>query len=145
MTNRKNLYGYRIENGALAVVPREAEIVERIHTLYLAGASYQTISDTLNGEGISYSAETPLWNRHKVKRLLENPRYTGTDGYPAILDENTFRAVQEQIRSKTAGYTSKEKRPALKLVQYLRCPHHPQEGHAVPQMRGVRRPGHDSR
>ena len=37
MTNRKNLYGYRIENGALAVVPQEAEIVERVHTLYLSG------------------------------------------------------------------------------------------------------------
>lgn len=121
MTNRKNLYGYRIENGTLTVVSREAEIVERIHTLYLAGASYQTVSDTLNGEGIPYSAEAPLWNRHKVKRLLENPRYTGADGYPAILDEGTFHAVQEQIRSKTAGYTSKEKRPVLKLAQYLRC------------------------
>ena len=122
MTNRKNLYGYRIENGALVVVPQEAEIVERIHTLYLSGASYQTIAEDLNGDGIPYSAEVPQWNKHKVKRLLENPRYTGMDGYPAILDKTAFRAVQEQIRSKTAGYTFKAKRPALGLVQYLRCP-----------------------
>ena len=81
MTNRKNLYGYRIENGALAVV------------------------EALNGDGVPYSAEAPEWNKHKVKRLLENPRYTGADGYPAILDEDTFQAVQEQIRSKTVGYT----------------------------------------
>ena len=122
MTNRKNLYGYRIENGALAVVPQEAEIAERVHTLYLSGASYQAIAEALNGDGVPYSAEAPEWNKHKVKRLLENPRYTGADGYPAILDEDTFQAVQEQIRSKTEGYTFKEKRPALELVQYLRCP-----------------------
>jgi hypothetical protein len=121
MTNRKNLYGYHIENGTLAVVPREAEVVERVHTLYLSGASYQAIAEALNGDGVPYSAEAPDWNKHKVKRLLENPRYTGADGYPAILTESVFQTVQEQIRSKTAGYTFKEKRPALGLVQYLRC------------------------
>lgn len=66
MTNRKNLYGYRIENGALAVVPQEAEIVERVHTLYLSGASYQAIAEALNGDGVPYSAEAPEWNKHKV-------------------------------------------------------------------------------
>lgn len=96
--------------------------MERVHTLYLSGASYQAIAEALNGDGVPYSAEAPEWNKHKVKRLLENPRYTGADGYPAILDEDTFQAVQEQIRSKTEGYTFKEKRPALELAQYLRCP-----------------------
>lgn len=122
MTNRKNLYGYHIQNGELAVLPDEAVVVGRIATLYIAGASYQTVADTLNDEGIPYSPEAPVWNRHKVKRLLENPRYTGTDGYPPILDRSAFRAVQEQIRSKTEGYTFKEKRPALHLKEYLRCP-----------------------
>lgn len=121
MSNRKNLYGYRIENGALVVAPQEAEIVERVVTLYLSGASYQAIAEALNGDGVPYSAEAPVWNKHKVKRLLENPRYTGADGYPPILEEAAFQAVQEQIRAKTAGYTFKEKRPALGLVQYLRC------------------------
>lgn len=121
MTNRKNLYGYRIENGTLTVVPQEAEVVERAAKLYSAGTSYQAIAEVLNGDGVPYSTEAPEWNKHKVKRLLENPRYTGADGYPAILDENIFQAVQEQIRAKTAGYTFREKRPALGLVQYLRC------------------------
>ena len=122
MTNRKNLYGYRIENGVLAVCPDEEPVVERVATLYLAGASYQAIADTLNKEGIPFSQEAPLWNKYKVKRLLENPRYTGSDGYPPILDEATFRAVQEQICSKTAGYTVKEKRPVLQFKDCLRCP-----------------------
>ena len=41
---------------------------------------------------------------HKVKRLLENPRYTGQKGYPAIIDAETFQAVQRMIQGKTAGY-----------------------------------------
>ncbi len=121
MINRKNLYGYRIENGELTIVPQEAATVERIATLYIAGASYQTIADSLNKSGTSFSQEAPLWNKHKVKRVLENPRYTGLDSYPPILDEVTFQAVQAKIKAKTDGYTFKEKRPALRLKDYLRC------------------------
>lgn len=121
MTNRKILYGYQIQRGELTVVPQEAETVRRITTLYLAGASYQKISASLNGDGIPFSSETPLWNKHKVKRLLENPRYTGAGGYPPILDSTIFRAVQEKIREKTEGCVRREKRPALALREYLRC------------------------
>ena len=121
MTNRKNLYGYRIENGEMTVVPDEKAVVERVARLYLTGASYQVIADSLNKAGTPFSPQAPLWNRHKVKRLLENPRYTGAKGYPVILDENTFHAVQAKIRAKTEGYTYKEKRPAIKLKDHLRC------------------------
>ena len=121
MINRKNLYGYRIENGELTIVPQEATTVERIATLYIAGASFQTIADSLNKSGTSFSQEAPLWNKHKVKRVLENPRYIGMDDYPPILDEVTFQAVQAKIKAKTEGYTFKEKRPVLRLREYLQC------------------------
>lgn len=122
MTNRKNLYGYCIENGELIIVPQEAQTVKRIATLYIAGASYQAIADSLNKSGTPFSQQAPLWNKHKVKRALENPRYIGMDGYPPILDETDFQVVQAKIKSKTEGYTFKEKRPVLMLKDYLRCP-----------------------
>lgn len=122
MTYRKNLYGYRIVSGEITVVPDERAVVERVAGLYLAGASYQVIADSLNKAGTPFSSEAPRWNKHKVKRLLENPRYTGTNGYPAILDEDTFHAVQAKIRTKTEGYSFKEKRLTLKLKDCLRCP-----------------------
>ena len=121
MTNRKILYGYQIQRGELAIVPQEAETVQRITTLYLAGASYQKIGASLNADGIPFSSEATLWNKHKVKGLLENPRYTGADGYPPILDRDTFRAVQEKIKEKTEGCVKREKRPALALKEYLQC------------------------
>ena len=55
MINRKILYGYRIRNGILEIVPEEQQTVNRIFTLYNAGASYQGISDALNQGNIPYS------------------------------------------------------------------------------------------
>ncbi len=121
MTNRKILYGYQIQYGELAVIPQEAVVVRRIATLYLNGLSYQKISDILNHDTVPFSAEAPLWNKHKVKRLLENPRYTGTDGYPAVMDRDDFNTIQSIIREKTSNYTKAEDRPAQRLKEYLRC------------------------
>lgn len=121
MSNRKILYGYQIQYGELAIIPQEAEIVQRIATLYLNGVSYQKISDALNHDAIPFSTEAPLWNKHKVKRLLENPRYTGEDGYPAILVQNEFDSVQSLIHEKTSNYTKAEARPAQHLKKYLLC------------------------
>lgn len=135
MTNRKNLYGYHIQNGELTVLSEEAAVVEQIATLYIAGGSYQGIADSLNQRNIPFSAEAPLWNKHKVKRVLENSRYIGVNGYPPILNKAMFQTVQAKIRAKTEGYTFKEKRPALLLKNLLRCPC----GGAVHRLAGANR------
>lgn len=66
MINRKILYGYRIRNGILEIVPEEQQTVNRIFTLYNAGVSYQGISDALNQGNIPYSQEVPLWNKYSL-------------------------------------------------------------------------------
>lgn len=121
MINRKILYGYQIQNGEITVVEDETLVVRRVFSLYLDGLSYQRISDTLNGEEIPFCREAPVWNKHKVKRLLENPRYAGRDGYPPILEDGVFRETQSHIRGKTAGYAPGAERPALRLKERLRC------------------------
>lgn len=40
MINRKVLYGYQIQNGALEIAPEEQRAVSMVFTLYNAGASY---------------------------------------------------------------------------------------------------------
>ena len=77
MAKRKMLYGYLIRNGELTVKADEAITVKRIFNDYLEGLSYQAIAEMLNEEKIPYSLEVADWNKHKVKRLLENSRYTG--------------------------------------------------------------------
>ena len=88
---------------------------------YLEGLSYQKLADLLNQEHIPFSKEVPVWDKHKVKRLLENPRYTGQNGYPGILDTETFQCVQSRIQEKTAKQTPKAERQILKLADRLHC------------------------
>lgn len=122
MTNRKVLYGYQIRDGALEIVPEEQRIVRMVFTLYNAGASYQSISDSLNHQNIPYCAEVPTWNKHKVKRLLENPRYIGKDGYPVMLDAADFQAARDKTAEKNVSrQPRREKSPVAHLASYLRC------------------------
>ena len=52
---------------------------------------------------------------------MENPRYTGQNGYPGILDTETFQCVQSRIQEKTAKQTPKAERQILKLSDRLHC------------------------
>ena len=83
MANRKILYGYQIIHGDLVIQEEERLTVQNIFTTYLAGLSYQALADRMNADNIPFSQESPLWNKHKIKRMLENSRYAGGNGYPA--------------------------------------------------------------
>lgn len=115
MKNRRILYGYVVEQGELHIQPEEAAVVQRVMMLYIEGLSYQKISDILNADGIPFSSEVPIWNKHKVKRLLENSRYAGASGYPLIIEQDIFQDVKRRIRDKTANYRKRE-RPIPKVV-----------------------------
>lgn len=85
-------------------------------------ADYQAISDALNRQSIPYCREVPLWNKHKVKRLLENPRYTGKEGYPILVEADIFQAAQEKTAEKNARKQSHGEKPAIaRLTPYFRC------------------------
>lgn len=99
----------------------ERQVVEQIFQWYLADQSYQKITDALNTSNTPFSKEVPLWNKHKVKRLLENPRYTGRDGYPVLVGETVFQAVQEKIQAKADSYVHKNVNPVNRLKPMLRC------------------------
>lgn len=110
MTKRKILYGYQIRGGALEIVPEEQRVVQMLFALYSAGASYQDISDALNRQGVPYSSEIPLWNKHKIKRMLENARYTGKDGY------GTFGKAVAQLQPSVLQYTDQIRPLFLQIV-----------------------------
>lgn len=122
MINRKILYGYQIRDGALVIVPEEQQTIRMAFTLYIAGTSYQAIADALNHQNIPYCPEAPLWDKHKVKRLLENPRYTGKDGFPAAVDADTFQAARKKAEEKNALRQPRGgKSPIARLTPYFRC------------------------
>ena len=86
MKNRIIPYGYRIEDGKVTVCQEGAAIVKEIYEKRAAGVILSEIAASLNDRGIPFYGELG-WDKHKVKRLLENDKYLGMDGHPAILDQ----------------------------------------------------------
>lgn len=93
---RRIPFGYEIQGGQLRPHPQEGDAVRYIFGQYLAGASLLAIAEGMTGRGPRYHQHTPEWNKHMVKRVLENARYTGSDGYPPLVSGEDFNAAQEQ-------------------------------------------------
>ncbi|HCM24841.1 MAG TPA: recombinase [Ruminococcaceae bacterium] len=100
--NRYLPFGYRIANGALTAEKNEAEVVRQIYADYLSGLSYQSIAAKLSAGTVPYKADSMAWNKHMVKRILENPRYTSEKGFPPLIDPESYLAVSEIIQKKNA-------------------------------------------
>lgn len=98
--NRYLPFGYHIQNGALCVNEPEATVVRQIFSDYQAGMSYRLISEKLTAEKIPYLEHRTEWNKHMVKRMLENSRYCGDDKFPAIVPGATFAAVTALVGQK---------------------------------------------
>ena len=109
--NRKVLYGYQIKDGKLIPQPQEAAVVSRIFALCLEGKFQWEISDILNAESILYSPDRPVWNKFRISFILRNERYIGADDYPALIDSETFQAVQALLQKKW-GKRDRRDRPA---------------------------------
>ena len=97
MTERQRRlpFGYAIIMGEIVLHQDEAESVRRIYERYITGSSYKTITAQLNGEGVCYLPGAD-WNKHMVKRILENRTYLGERGYPAIMTAAEFAAVERR-------------------------------------------------
>ena len=101
--NRYLPFGYHIQKGALCIHEAEAIVVRQVFEDYQAGMSYRRIAESLTAKGIPYMESRTDWNKHMVKRMLENSRYCGRDDLPPILPADTFGAVATLIGQKSQG------------------------------------------
>lgn len=135
------LLGYRLENDHYVIVPKEAELVRRIYNEYLSGSGYNSIAKLLNDEGIP-SRFGGKWNQSSISRILSNYTYTGNlllqktfrenhitkrkmnnmgelpkyhvgESHEAIIDMETFQAVQAEKARRAARFI---KKPAPKKI-----------------------------
>ena len=95
MANRKQPFGYKMEQGRVVVKPPEAEIVQMLFTQYNNGASLKEIAQALNEQSVPYEADK-LWNKNMVSRILADERYVGSRGYIPLIEENTYRCASEK-------------------------------------------------
>ncbi|MDE6789319.1 MAG: recombinase family protein [Ruminococcus sp.] len=94
--NRTIPFGYCMQNGEITMDFTESKAVVKIFEEYLNGSSLLQIAKLMEYEKIRYTADSDHWNKNMVKRIIENEKYLGNDKYPQIIDENTFKTVNEK-------------------------------------------------
>ncbi len=135
--------GYRIKDGAFEVVPSEAEIVRRVFNLYLEGKGMGVIAEMLNSEGCvtrygnhfrkstirsilcnyAYTGnlrlQTTYNEDHITKRKMTNrgelPMYIAKNTHEAIIDEETYKRVQEENRRRADAVRPKADAEPIRL------------------------------
>ena len=108
--NRHIPFGYRIERGEYALHDSEAATVRAVFASYLAGDGYTTITRALNFGIVPYS-DGATWNKHMVKRMLENRRYVGDERYPMIITAEIFGAANALRASKPSATQTHKPKP----------------------------------
>lgn len=129
------IYGYKMKNGKLEIVPEEAEIVRMIFHDYLDGMGREMISKKLNDAHIPPMNSDQWWPSvitamlknecyvgdlrlqktfvadHLQKKQLPNrgelPQYLVHDAHEPIIDRETFDAVQRLTAIRIAHYPPK--------------------------------------
>lgn len=114
-------FGYAIRGGEIEMVQAEAQLVCRIFCMYEDGGSLVSISEALAMQDIPYSDVNPDWNKHKVKRILENLKYTGQDGFPAILESGIYERVRLLHAEKTQPWQSPTESPQKQVWKRIAC------------------------
>lgn len=129
------ILGYRLRNGRYEIVPEEAGIVKRIFEEYLLGKGCTAIANGLNEDGVP-TRRGELWRHatistilrnynytgnlllqktyrenHLTKRKMENdgvlPKYLAENTHEAIIDVDTYDAVQKEIERRANAHRQK--------------------------------------
>lgn len=94
MNHRNIPLGYALSGGIITINETEADTVREIAEQYLSGKSLKSIAEMLTAKHIGYMSGKTDWNRSRIKRIVEDKRYIGDGGYPPILNEQEYAAMQ---------------------------------------------------
>lgn len=99
-------YDYNVETREWSINEDEAELVNRIFDMKLAGYGFKAIAQKLTDEGFT-TKRGGQWRTNTIKRIIESRRYIGERDYndevramdiPAILERETWDMAQASIR-----------------------------------------------
>lgn len=123
MKNRTVPYGYRYENGIIVLHPKEREKVKWICSEYLNGRSLLDIATALNEQSVEYIEGVTGWNKSRLKRIIEDRRYLGTESYPPILTEETYTAMQQIKAERNTQKEVDRKTDIFQMTIPVKCPY----------------------
>ena len=146
------LFGYRLVNGTFILVPHEAAIVKRVFGEYLSGKGTEAIANGLNADrltnrggkwypsvighmlrNINYTGNLLLQKTYTenylTKRKLKNdgvlPQYYAENAHEAIIDTDTFEAVQQEASRRQMQFdyrkTERRKYPYTGMIVCAIC------------------------
>ena len=99
-------YGYRIEDGKAVIDEAAAAQIQALYKNYLSGLSL-----------VNAAKEAGLDLLHSgAKRMMRNKHYLGDSFYPAIIDKESFDAVEADLgkRSSKLGREDRYKASPVK-------------------------------
>lgn len=110
--------GYKVVDGSLVIVPKEAELVQRIYDLYDSPAtSLISISKTLETEQILPPRGLKAWHKQTIDKILKNPVYISQirwkgkiypGSHEPIIEERQYNSVQAKINTRTGTRISRK-------------------------------------
>lgn len=91
-------FGWKYEDGKKVLHEREADVLRNMYRDYIQGGSLAASVRLLELLRIEYQDGKTGWNKSRVRRLLSDKRYLGTEEYPPIINRKTFEAVQKKLK-----------------------------------------------
>lgn len=104
------------------IEPQESKVLKRIYAAYLDGSSMLTIAEQLNREKIEYRDSVTGWNKGRLKHLIDNTKYLGTEVYPPIIDQATYEKIQKTKYGRNTQKNMDKAQDIFKLTVPVRCP-----------------------
>ena len=122
MKNRTIPFGYQCENGVLTAHPQESRTVRAVFAAYLGGEPLSKIAAHLTAKLVEYLPGCCQWNKARVKRILDNAKYTGAGDFPPIIKEKDFQMAHQKKDSANTNRQSVNE--DIKLFKGLTHCHH---------------------
>ena len=104
MRNRNLPFGYHYLNGILVAHPRESQTVQAVFTAYLSGEPLSKIAAHLTAKLVEYLPGRWQWDKARVKRILDNIKYTGVGEFPPIIKEKDFQMAHQKKESANTNH-----------------------------------------
>lgn len=114
-------FGYQMENGRITLRPAESGTVREVFTAYLDGQSLLQIANSLNERNIEYMPGVTGWNKARLKRIIEDERYLGSEAYPAMIGQADFSKAQKIKAERNTQKDTDRTAAIFRLPVSVRC------------------------
>lgn len=114
-------YGYTMRNGRTVIEHGEADIIRYIFDEYIKGASLKDLAEELTARKVPYTEKTEVWDKARIARIIDNAKYTGSEIYDPIIDEDTFEEAAAAKAARLRNQTKSECEGITLMRDRIRC------------------------